>query len=196
MLALPAALSPMGLLSGFDDLPRYSNASTLLVGAAPIRTFSSASASGGNGSHINGHGLPAPEALCNCACFAAANFVWCQNTARTTVGVSTYHYDPFSLRWEGRALRYFTSSSHGATAGRDGTNFLERAVLPEGPGGAVYFDVAYTGDLTADGTRSAELVRGATGPVSCEAAPLCNAQCAGVAQYQKWRHGCSPPSGT
>jgi hypothetical protein len=185
-------------LKGFDDMARYQNATTLLVGAASIVSFSSASASGPTGATINGHGLPAPEALCNCACFAADNFAYCQNTAKTTVGISTFSYDPFSERWESRALRYFAAGSPGADANRTRTNFLERAVLPDGPGGAMFFEVAYTDDSTeADSSvRSAELVRGATSPIDCAAASLCDRQCGGVEQYAAWRAGCGPGGGS
>ena len=144
------------------------------------------------------------------------------------MGIATFAFNGLpSLdgRWHGRALRYFSAGSAGAAAGRLGTNFLERALLPDGPGGALLFEVAYTSDVTADRTagkergtgtaagsvasavigggegagtsgqqqeqrRSVELVRGLTTPVSCAAAPLCDVQCAGVAQYEAWRDGC------
>ena len=186
-------------LRGFGDLQLYRNASSQLVGAQAFVSFSSASAHGPLGQSISGHAAPAPEALCNCACFALDDFAWCQNTAKTTVGVSTFSYSPFARRWEGRALRYFAEGSAGDLAGRGGNSFVETAVLPDGPGGAVYFEVAYVGDTSNDtvacGTqrpcRSAELVRGFTTAVDCAHAALCDAQCAGVAQYDEWRKNCS-----
>ena len=81
---------------------------------------------------VTGHGLVAPEALCNCACFPLDDFVYCQNTARTTVGVSTFYFSPFTQRWEAKALRYFKENSSGLAAGRAHTSFLEQAVLPDG----------------------------------------------------------------
>ena len=89
---------------------------------------------------MTGHGLLAPEAFCNCACFGADNFACCQNTAHTTVGVATHACSPFQRRWEARALRHFRGGSPGILDGRVGTNFLEDAILPEGPGGAICED--------------------------------------------------------
>ena len=202
-LLLHAAPSLHAAPAGFADRALYQNASALFVGAQAIESFSSASVHGPSGGSIKGHGLPAPEALCNCACYAEDNFAYCRNTAKTTVGVSTFAWNPFSSgggRWEGRALRYFTAGSAGIQDGRVATNFLEQAVLPSGPGGPVFFEVAYTGDVAADEAastppRSAEMVRGFTGAVSCDAAPLCDAQCAGYLQYADWRAGCAKPRG-
>ena len=174
---------------GYDDIELYRNASSKLVGAMSILSFSSASADGPHGSSISGHSLPAPEALCNCACYPLANFAYCQNTAKTTVGISTFSMD--GDKWISVALRYFAADSPGAKAGRTRTNFLERATLPQGPGGPMLFDVAYTSDGTINSHR-AELVRGRTGGVSCDAAPLCDKQCAGVGQYEAWKAGCPP----
>ena len=197
---LSSSASP---LPGFDDLALYQNVTTRFVGAQAFVSFSSASAHGPHGSSVSGHTAPAPEALCNCACFALPDLVYCQNTAKTTVGISTFAFGSVSgasSGWTGRALRYFADGSAGAVAGRFYTSFLEAAVLPEGPGGPIYFEVAYTADTTASSasglrgdqpTRSAEVVRGYTGPVDCAAAPLCNTQCAGVAQYETWRQGCA-----
>ena len=70
-------------LRGFGDLQLYRNASSQLVGAQAFVSFSSASAHGPLGQSISGHAAPAPEALCNCACFALDDFAWCQNTAKT-----------------------------------------------------------------------------------------------------------------
>jgi hypothetical protein len=67
-----------GLPSGYDDVALYTSASEKLVGALWLESFSSASAHGSSGESLVGHGLPAPEALCNCACFAESNFVYCQ----------------------------------------------------------------------------------------------------------------------
>jgi len=65
------------------------------------------------------------------------------------------------------------------------------------PGGRAFFDIAYEGDMAeaeedASGqSRSVEVVRGYTSDgVQCEAAPLCNAQCAGVQMYEAWRAKC------
>jgi hypothetical protein len=183
-------------LPGFGDLPLYQNASRFLVGAQAFVSFSSASAHGARGQNLTGHVSPAPEALCNCACFALPDMAYCQNTAKTTVGVSTFAYNSaFDGRWTGRALRYFAGGSPGAEAGRFYTSFLESARLPDGPGGAIYFEVAYTADVVAPGERSAELVRGHTGAVDCAAHALCDVQCAGVAQYEAWRKGCSTLAG-
>lgn len=174
--------------------------------ACPVRT------AGPAGQNTTGHGLLAPEALCNCGCHPLANFVYCQNTAATTVGVSTFALDPSSAavaatvgggagggagRWVSKALRYFRDGSPGQLAGRDATSFFENAVLPDGPGGAMYFEVAYLSDTAppavpgAAPARSAEIVRGVTSEVRCDAAPLCDAQCAGEPQYAAWKARCS-----
>mmetsp|Transcript_34837 Transcript_34837/g.93029 ORF Transcript_34837/g.93029 Transcript_34837/m.93029 type:complete len:250 (+) Transcript_34837:155-904(+) len=186
-----------GLPSGYDDVALYTSASEKLVGALWLESFSSASAHGSSGESLVGHGLPAPEALCNCACFAESNFAYCQNTAKTTVGVSTYAYNGLAGQWEAHNLRYFKDDSPGAAAGRKGTTFVDHSVLPDGPGGRAFFDIAYEGDMAeaeedASGqSRSVEVVRGYTSDgVQCEAAPLCNAQCAGVQMYEAWRAKC------
>jgi hypothetical protein len=194
-----SASMPTVAQDGFDDLALYQKAAPLLVGAQPILSFSSASAAGPNGSVVDGHGLPAPEALCNCACWGLDNFAYCQNTAKTTVGVSTYFLD--GTVWRARGLRYFAAGSEGWRAGRIRTSFHEVARLPDGPGGQMLFDVSYLNDqesnvsLSSDEprARSAEVVRGRTGPVACSAAPLCNVQCAGVPQYDSWFQRCAHP---
>ena len=115
--------------------------------------------------------------------------------AKTTVGISTFALDGLSSppRWEASALRFFAAGTPGEHEGRNRTSFVERGRLPNGPGGPVYFDVSYVNDKAEDGSaRSAEVVRGRTGAVSCSAAPLCDQQCAGAAQYAKWRSGCPP----
>lgn len=196
LAATAVAATDVGRL-GYDDMARYANASTFFVGAQAIVSFSSASAHGPAARKISGHGLPAPEALCNCACHGADNFVYCANTAKTTVGVSTYAFDGFSSRWEATALRYFAAGSEGATAGRTPTTFAERAVLPDGPGGAMYFTVSYLSDSSRDGgesSRAVEIVRGRTAGVRCEDAPLCDKQCQGEEMYAQWRAGCARPA--
>ena len=197
LLLLGASSPTSATLPGFGDPALYQNASAALVGAQAFLSFSSASAQGPRGFNVTGHSAPGPEALCNCACFALDDFAYCQNTAKTTVGVSTFAYSPFSERWEGKALRYFAAGTPGDAAGRIGNSFLESAVLPDGPGGAIYLEVAYVGDVDNDAARcetevcrSAELIRGHTTPVSCTYHTLCDAQCAGVAQYEAWRKGC------
>jgi hypothetical protein len=199
LVCLAAATEATPLPAGYDDLALYMNASAQLVGAHSIDSFSSASAHGPTGSVVTGHGLPAPEAICNCACYAQSNFAYCQNTARTTVGVSTYAYNGLAARWEAHNLRYFAYGSAGAATGRNGTTFLEQSVLPDGPGGRVLFDIMYVGDTTEAAygggglSRSAEVVRGYTSGVSCGAAPLCNTQCEGVEMYEVWRAKCEKP---
>ena len=161
-----------------DEVPRslYSNATEMLVGAMRIESFSSARANGPIGENVTGHGLIAGgEAICNCACYAADDFTFCRNTAKTTVGVATYAYDPQLRRWEARGLRFFRAGSPGAERqGRGRTSFVAEGVLPRGPGGPMRFYSTYVGDVVADGDgRSAEIVRARTSGVACEAAPLC-----------------------
>ena len=194
-----AAASPAP--AGFDDLELYANASKHFVGAQRFLSFSSASAHGSDGQVVDGHGLPAPEAFCACACHGQDNFVYCQNTAKTTVGISTFWLESVDgldkeVRWRGRGLRYFSAGSEGSKSGRTRTSFTETARLPDGPGGAIFFEVAYMNDdytSTSPHSRSAELVRGRTAPVSCDAHALCDQQCSGVAQYEAWRKGCAGP---
>ena len=103
-----ALLSSSGGSAVVDEVPRslYSNATEMLVGAMLIESFSSARANGPIGENVTGHGLIAGgEAICNCACYAADDFTFCRNTAKTTVGVATYAYDPQLRRWEARGLR-------------------------------------------------------------------------------------------
>jgi hypothetical protein len=102
-------LSPSSY-AGFDDLNMYTNASASFVGAHQMVSFSVAD---GNGKHVAGHGLPKPEALCNCECKAEANFVFCYNTAATTEGISTFYYNPLDSRWESSALRFFMPGTPG-----------------------------------------------------------------------------------
>ena len=112
----------------------------LMLSGTAARTLCRASEPRTNGTNVTGHDLLAPEAFCNCACFGAENFAYCQNTAHTTVGIATYAFSPFEQRWEARALRYFRAGSPGVEAGRIATNFVEDAILPEGPGGAICED--------------------------------------------------------
>ena len=122
-------------------------------------------ANGPIGENVTGHGLIAGgEAICNCACYAADDFTFCRNTAKTTVGVATYAYDPQLRRWEARGLRFFRAGSPGAERqGRGRTSFVAEGVLPRGPGGPMRFYSTYVGDVVADGDgRSAEIVRART----------------------------------
>ena len=197
-----AAVAASHAPAGFDDLELYVNASRRFVGAQKFLSFSSASAHGPNGQVVDGHGLPAPEAFCACACHGIENFVYCQSTAKTTVGISTFWLesvdapDRDQVRWRGRGLRYFGAGSQGSKSGRTRTSFTETARLPDGPGGSIFFEVAYMNDddaSTSPHSRSAELVRGRTAPVSCDAHALCDRQCSGVAQYEAWRRDCGAP---
>ena len=184
---------------GFEDKAFYQNVTTFLVGAESIESFSTATASGPNGSLIAGEGHR-DEGLCNCACWATNNFAYCQNTAKTTVGISTYWFDFLTSQWEARALRFFRRSSVGWQSGREATTFVERAVLPAGPGGRTFFEVSYVGDAdpsaVASGGRQAEIVRGYTSGVSCVAHRLCDVQCAGVAMYEAWKKQCTMANAT
>ena len=184
--------APTTTLRGISDGALYQAASSRLVGALPMDSFSSARFSNGS---IVGHGLPSPEALCHCSCFAEENFAYCHNTAKTTIGVSTFYFDPFSWRWESRALRFFAAGSPGWESGREATNFLARAVLPDGPGGPMIFDSTYTSDIDAaarsgQAARGAEVVRATTEAVDCSVHALCDVQCDGAAQYAAWRSRC------
>ena len=129
-----ALLSSSGGSAVVDEVPRslYSNATEMLVGAMRIESFSSARANGPIGENVTGHGLIAGgEAICNCACYAADDFTFCRNTAKTTVGVATYAYDPQLRRWEARGLRFFRAGSPGAERqGRSRTSFVAEGVLP------------------------------------------------------------------
>eukprot|EP01051_Picozoa_sp_SAG22_P001505 SAG22_NODE_60_length_23423_cov_8.445250_9_plen_276_part_00 len=178
--------------AGFNDLALYADASSALVGAHEMVSFSSASTTllGPTGNPLAGHGLPEPEALCNCECQSASDFVYCYHTAKTTAGVSTFAFDPVDRRWVGEALRFLLPGSPGEDAGRGATAYVHRAVLPDGPGGDMLFTVSYVGD--SDGTaggghHAATIVRGRTAPPSCSAAPLCDVQCSGSVQYERWR---------
>lgn len=190
-----ALLSSSGGSAVVNEVPRslYSNATEMLVGAMLIESFSSARANGPIGENVTGHGLIAGgEAICNCACYAADDFTFCRNTAKTTVGVATYAYDPQLRRWEARGLRFFRAGSPGAERqGRSRTSFVAEGVLPRGPGGPMRFYSTYIGDVVADGDgRSAEIVRARTSGVACEAAPLCDEQCSDEAQYRSWKRRC------
>lgn len=183
--------------NGFADRQLYTAASARLVGVNRFETFSTARYANGK---LESHELPFPEALCNCACWPADNFVYCHNTAKTTVGVSSFAYDPWQRQWIGKALRFFGPQSPGWASGRRETSFLGNARLPDGPGGAMYFDVAYINDQEADTDAAAAargaawpaavLVRGKTSQVDCAAHELCDQQCAGVPQYTAWRASC------
>ena len=121
-------------------LALYSQACSKLVGAQRIESFSSARASGPEGEQVVGRNLPSGgEAICNCACWSAAEFAYCSNTAKTTVGVATFAVDESLGRWETRGLRYFRAGSPGFLAGRSSTSFVADGVLPKGPGGPVIF---------------------------------------------------------
>ena len=169
----------------------YANVTARLVGAMRIESFSSASASGPHGERVVGRGLMAGgEAICNCACWAADDFAFCRNTAKTTVGVATYAYDPALRRWEARGLRYFGAGSPGLEAGRRATNFVADGVLPRGPGGPLRFYSTYVSDTDGSGGRSAEIVRARTSAISCAAAPLCDVQCRDEGQYAAWKMRC------
>lgn len=185
-------------MHGVDERTLYARASMRLVGAYSFSTFSSARFAN-DGSTV-GHPLPGPEALCHCGCWAEDNFALCHNTAKTTVGISTYFFDPFLWRWSGRALRFFNHNSPGKISGRQRTNFLSNAVLPDGPGGRMIFDSTYLSDVdptapaaavASGAARAAEVVRAATAAVSCNAAALCDVQCAGSAQYLAWKAACA-----
>ena len=56
----------------------------------------------------------------------------------------------------------------------------------------VDFQVGYTSDNAGagSGSRAVEAVRGYTTAVDCAAAPLCDSQCGGVAQYAVWKSRC------
>lgn len=131
--------------------------------------------------------MPFREALCNCGCTGEANFVACWNTAKTTVGVSTFSRDPFSAgkRWKTTALRIFGAGSDNINGSRKNTNFFESGDIPDGPGGQVFFEVAYLQDLEP------RIVRGFTGPVSCASRSLCEKQCAGQPQFESWSIKCN-----
>ena len=187
LAASVAAASPE--LRGVDDRDLYDLAAARLVGAHEFTSFSVARFANGNASRQELAEL-GPEALCHCGCWGADNFVACHNTAKTTVGISTFWFDPWDWRWKGRALRYFGAGSPGYEAGRQATSFLATAVLPEGPGGSMVFDVAYANDLAPPVGRSASIVRGRTGAASCGAAALCDLQCDGAPQYILWRAAC------
>ena len=180
-------------LRGIGDYTLYEAASSRLVGVLPFTSFSSARFANDS---VVGHGLPGPEAMCHCSCYAEGNFAYCYNTAKTTVGVATYWFDPFTWQWESRALRYFGPNLVSReNAPRVATNFLARAVLPDGPGGRMVFDSTYTSDVDAAAAagmaaRGVEVVRAAADGVSCSAHGLCDVQCAGVAQYTAWRARC------
>ena len=75
-------------LAGFGDMDMYRNASAHLVGAQAFVSLSDVAAHGPAGRNVTGSGFRV-EAFCNCACFALDDFAYCQNTAKTTVGVST-----------------------------------------------------------------------------------------------------------
>ena len=185
--SVAAAASPE--LRGVDDRDLYAMAAPRLVGAHAFTSFSVARFANGSASRQELAEL-GPEALCHCGCWGAANFVACHNTAKSTVGISTFWFDPWDWRWKGRALRYFVAGSPGYEAGRQATSFLATAVLPAGPGGSMVFDVAYANDLAPPLGRSASIVRGRTGAASCSAAPLCDVQCDGAPQYGLWRAAC------
>ena len=56
--------------------------------------------------------------------------------------------------------------------------------------------LAYVADVgeadDAGQSRSVEVVRGYTSEgVQCDAAPLCDTQCAGVEMYEAWRAACA-----
>ena len=73
---MPVLLQAASPIPGWDDLPLYQNASRYFVGAQSFISFSSASAHGPAGTNVTGHIAPAPEALCNCACFALPDLVY------------------------------------------------------------------------------------------------------------------------
>ena len=191
VLALAASVAAAAApeLRGVDDRDLYAMAAPRLVGAHAFTSFSVASFANGSASRQELQEL-GPEALCHCGCWGADNFVACHNTAKTTVGISTFWFDPWDWRWKGRALRYFGAGSPGYEAGRQATSFLATATLPAGPGGSMVFDVAYANDLAPPVGRSASIVRGRTGAASCGAAALCDLQCDGAPQYSVWRAAC------
>ena len=102
LAASVAAASPE--LRGVDDRDLYDLAAARLVGAHEFTSFSVARFANGNASRQELAEL-GPEALCHCGCWGADNFVACHNTAKTTVGISTFWFDPWDWRWKGRALR-------------------------------------------------------------------------------------------
>jgi hypothetical protein len=167
------------LLPGFDNVELYKQQASKFVGSQEIISLSKID-------EVNSSsGLTSREALCNCQCSGEANFVSCINTARTTDGVSIFSLDPFSSRWQTTALRIFGASSENSNGSRKNTNFFEHGELPDGPGGQIFFEVAYLQDTEP------RIVRGYTGPVSCASRDLCEQQCAGKSQFESWSMRCN-----
>jgi hypothetical protein len=98
---------------GFNSRNTYESVAQKFVGSQQILSFSHVSASASSTDGISA------EALCNCECNATANFVACFNTAKTTVGVSTFSVDPYTRRWTASALRV-----------KGNVNYFEKGSLP------------------------------------------------------------------